>query len=74
MYKRKSGSAGSRGHCVAFDQNISSFSEEILALPRAPNELPIIVLESPNANGLCKFTAFQNVKIKVFPELAGTFK
>ena len=37
-------------------------------------KLKWLIFKPTRGPGLCKFTAFQNVKIKVFPELAGTFK
>ena len=47
FYKRQSGSHGSRGNCIAFEQEVGSFAEELIQLPRPPEELPIVILTSP---------------------------
>ena len=57
MYKRKSGSVVSRGHTIAFEQNVSKFAVKIKSLPLPPNELPIVILESPGSNDTRKFYA-----------------
>ena len=57
FYKRQGGGVGSRGHVISFAQDVSGFAEEILNLPRAPNELPIIILESKDCKKTRKFKA-----------------
>jgi len=51
FYKRQSGSHGARGNCIAFDQNVETFAEELIQLPRPPEELPIVILTSPGEKG-----------------------
>ena len=46
FYKRQSGSHGSRGNCVSFEQDVGTFAEELIQLPRPPEELPIVILTS----------------------------
>ena len=47
FYKRQSGTHGSRGNCVAFQQDVSGFANSLKKLPRAPKDLPIVVLQAP---------------------------
>ena len=44
IYKLKYGSTGLKGHSLSFHQNIQEF---INALPRRPEDLPIIVIKAP---------------------------
>ena len=55
FYKRPSGSHGSRGNVIAFEQEIDTFAEDLIQLPRPPEELPIVVLQSKGAKGTVNF-------------------
>ena len=60
MYRRQHGGSGSRGHTVAFDQDVEGFGRMLNALPRTPAELPIVILESPDSASNHKFPANRN--------------
>ena len=45
IYKVKYGATGMKGHSISFHQNVQEF---INVLPRAPEDLPLIVIKAPN--------------------------
>ena len=55
FYKRPSGSHGSRGNVIAFEQEIDTFAENLIQLPRPPEELPIVILQSKGSKGTVNF-------------------
>ncbi|KAG0723363.1 hypothetical protein GWK47_005544 [Chionoecetes opilio] len=57
FFKRKNGSHGASGHCIAFEQKVDHLLEQIISLPRAVSLLPIIVIERSDDNHKKQFKA-----------------
>ena len=56
IYKLKGGASGIKGHSISFYQDVQGF---VNRLPHRPEDLPIVVIKSPNQNVQLKANRFK---------------